>query len=226
MTNGRRRRGRGGGTGRHTGLKILWGFPPYGFDPRPRHSLLAIGVRRQDTAWYSMLDEQSYGVGLVERLIAALRLDLRLYETVSGDAAATGQAFRIVLFAGVSNGLGLVRRLGGIGVLAGIGSALLGWLLWTGVIWLIAILFGHYRQDRSLLRAVGFANAPGVFLILGIAPMVGGVIRLCVVAWLVATTVRAVQATFAVATRRALVISALGFVVYLVMGLASSYFAS
>jgi hypothetical protein len=163
---------------------------------------------------------------LVQRLIAALRLDLRLYEEVSADVAASGQAFRVVLLAGVSNGLGLVRRFGSTGIVAGVGAALVGWALWAAVIWLIARLFRHQSQGRSLLRTLGFANSPGVFLILGGFPTVGPLIRYIVVAWLVATTVRAVQATFGIAARRALAISIIGFVVYLVLGVLSAHFAS
>lgn len=173
-----------------------------------------------------MLDQQTHGSGLTDRLIAALRLDLSLYRDVSRDAAATGQAFRIVLLAGMCNGLGLVPRLGGVGILAGVGAALLGWLLWCGVIGVTATLFGHRREGRSLLRTLGFANAPCVFLILGVLPTVGALIRLIVVAWLVATTVRAVQATFAVAAVRALLISGIGFVAYLALGVVSAHFTS
>ncbi len=164
--------------------------------------------------------------GLVNRLIAALRLDLRLYEEVSADAAASGQAFRVVLLAGVSNGLALVRRFGSTGIVAGVGAALLGWVLWAAVIWMVARLFRHRRQGRSLLRALGFANSPGVFLFLGGLPTVGFLIRYTVVAWLVATTMRAVQATFGIAARRALVISIIGFLVYLALGVVSAHFAS
>jgi len=169
------------------------------------------------------------GSSLVQRLVAALRLDLQLYEDVSADAAASGQAFRIVLLAGVSNGLALVRQLGSAGIVAGIvagvGAALLGWLLWAAVIRVIAGFVGQRRPERSLLRALGFANAPGVFLILGRLPVIGPLVRYAVVAWLVATTVRAVQATFGLTARRALAVSILGFLVYLALGVVSAYFA-
>ena len=173
-----------------------------------------------------MIAQHSPGSRLLTRLIAALRLDLGLYEEVSRDAAANAQAFRIVLLAGLSNGLGLVARIGAEGILAGVGAALLGWVLWAAVIWLTARLFGHRREDRSLLRAVGFADAPCVFLFLGALPTVGAAIRFLVVVWLLATTVRAVQSVYAVATRRAVVITALGFLLYLVLGEISAHFAS
>jgi hypothetical protein len=173
-----------------------------------------------------MFNQHAHRSGLVGRLIAALRLDLTLYECVSADSAATSQALRVVLLAGMCNGIGLARRFGWLGILAGVGTALLGWLLWAGVIWLTAAVFGHRRERRSLLRALGFANAPCVFLIFDVVPSFGPLIRYVVVAWLIATTVRAVQATFAVSGWRALAISTIGFVVYLALGLMSAHFAS
>ncbi len=173
-----------------------------------------------------MNDEPTGSATLLERLIAALRLDLRLYQQVSTDAAAMGQAFRVVLLAGVSNGLGLVRRLGGAGVFAGVGAALLGWFLWAAVILLIAALLGHHRNGRSLLRALGFANAPGLLLILGIVPIIGAMARVIVVVWLVAATAQAVRAVFEVPRWRAAVISIAAFVVYLILGAVSAYFAA
>jgi hypothetical protein len=173
-----------------------------------------------------MLKRDSYRDGLLERLVAALRLDVNVYRLVSSDPAASSQAFRVVLLAGASNGLGLARRLGGVGVVAGVGAAILGWLLWAGVIGATATLLGHRRTGGSLLRALGFANSPGVFLILGAIPVLGAVSRTIVVVWLLAATVRAVEAVFAVAPRRASIVSVAAFVAYLVLGLVSAHFAS
>lgn len=174
-----------------------------------------------------MVDESASRAasGLLARLVAAWRLQLWLYEEVSTDRGANQQALMIVLLAGLSNGLGLVGRLGSAGISAGVGATLLGWPLWAGTVFLVAGLFGHRRNGRSLLRTLGFANAPGVFLALGIVPAVGALLRIAVACWLVAATVVAVQAVFQVARRRALAISLLAFVVYLLLGIISSHFA-
>ena len=173
-----------------------------------------------------MLPHSRLGDGLVQRGVGALRLDLQLYDEISADAAGTGQALRIVLLAGLSNGVSLVRRFGSAGIIAGVGAALLGWVLWTAVIWLVAKALRCRPEGRSLLRALGFANAPGVFLIFGALPIFGPFVRVIVVIWLVATTVRAAQAVFALTMWRALIISIVGFVVYLILGAASAQFAS
>jgi hypothetical protein len=163
---------------------------------------------------------------LVERLIAALRLDLALYIEISADRTTSGQAFLVVLLSGVSNGLGLVPYLGAAGISAGAGAAVLGWFVWTAVVFVIAAPFGRRLPGRSLLRALGFATAPGVFLIVGTVPALGRFARAAVVMWLVAATVVAVEAAYGMSRRRAVLVSVAAFVVYLLLGAVSAYLAA
>lgn len=173
-----------------------------------------------------MQSESTYGSYLIERVVGAVRLDVALYEQMACDAAATGQAFRIVLLAGLSNGLALVPRLGGAGVLAGIGAGILGWFLWAAVIGFFGWLLARRRPNRSLLRVLGFANAPAMLLLLGAVPVVGALVRIIVVIWLVVATARAVEASFDASRRRSMVISLGGFAAYLVLGVVSGYLAA
>jgi hypothetical protein len=166
------------------------------------------------------------GRRLIERVIAALRLQLPFYLDVSADAAASRQAFVVVLLSGVSNGMGLVSRLGGAGISAGVGAAVLGWLLWTAVVFVVALPFGRRQAGRSLLRALGFGTAPGLFLIAGSVPILGTVVRVVVVPWLVAATVLAVQAVYDMSRWRAVLVAVVAFMVYLVLGAVSAYLAA
>jgi hypothetical protein len=160
---------------------------------------------------------------LIERVVLAMRLDLEFYTLVSADRSATFQAFMVVVLGGLFNGLGLVRRLGGFGVWAGIVAALAGWLLWTLVLLLMARLLGHRRSRRSLLRTLGFANAPEVLLILAGMPLVASTVRVLVVCWLLATATVALQAVYTIGRRRAAAIVLVGFAVYLLIGVGSAY---
>lgn len=170
--------------------------------------------------------ERPPAASLVERLILALRLDLDFYTLVSADRTTGFQAFMVVLLGGFFNGMGLVQRLGGFGVWAGMAAALAGWLLWTLVLLLIARVLGHHRNGRSLLRTLGFANAPEVLLILGGMAVVASVVRVLVVFWLLAATVVALQAVYAITRRRAAGITLTGFVLYLLIGVGVAYVTS
>ena len=107
-----------------------------------------------------------------------------------------------------------------------VAAALLGWVLWAFVILVVARIAGHHRDRRSLLRALGFADAPGILLALGGVPRVGSLLRSLIVVWLLATTARAIEAVYDVPRRRAAVMTLIVFVIYLVIGAISGYFAA
>ncbi len=163
---------------------------------------------------------------LVQRLIPALCLRVSLYAEVSCDSRASGQALLVVLLSGVSNGLGLARQIGPMGISVGVGAGVLGWFLWTLVVYLVALVLVRRRPARSLLRALGFATVPGIFLAAGSVPMVGAAVRVVVVIWLVAATAVAVQAVYEISRRRAVVIAVGAFLVYLVLGALSAHWAN
>ncbi len=163
---------------------------------------------------------------LVQRLIPALCLRLPLYAEVSSDARASGQALLVVLLSGVANGLGLARQVGATGISIGIGAGVLGWFLWTLVVYVVAMILVRRRPARSLLRALGFATVPGVFLAAGSVPVIGAAVRLIVVIWLVAATAVGVQAVYEISRRRAVIIAVAAFVLYLVIGAVSAHWAN
>jgi Yip1-like protein len=163
--------------------------------------------------------------GLVERMVAAALLDRSAYAEISADASANGQAFLVVVLAGIFNGLGLVGRLGTWGISTGVSAVVFGWFVWTAVIFVIGRLLGLRQDDRSLLRAAAFTNTPSLLLVLGIVPGLGPVVLWPVVAWQLAATAVAVQAVFEVGRWRAVAISLAALLVYLLAGAGLSYWA-
>jgi len=103
-------------------------------------------------------------------MIRAARLETDLYAEVEADKTATSQAAAVVFLASVAGGIS-----GGakpfeviLGALLGIG----GWYLfayvvyWVGARWLPEP--NTNTNMGALLRAVGFANAPGIVQLLGV----------------------------------------------------------
>src|ERR671920_717385 len=89
---------------------------------------------------------------IVDRMKGAALLDVPTYEEVEADTSATGQAATVV--------------------------AIVAWLLWSGITYLIGDkLLGGTATWGELLRTLGFAQAPGVLSILGIVPILGGLVR-------------------------------------------------
>jgi hypothetical protein len=103
---------------------------------------------------------------------------------------------------------------GGFGIVAGMISALLGWLLWAGITYLIgAKLFGGTATWGELLRTIGFAQTPGVLHVLGIIPVLGGIIRFGVAIWVLIAGIIAIRQALDISTGKAILTAVLGWLV-------------
>jgi hypothetical protein len=157
----------------------------------------------------------------VDRVIGAARLDAQTYEDVEADTTATPQAMGVVVLAALSAGVGGLTS-GSTGVVFGLVGALLGWVAWAAVIWLIGTKLLPEPQTSSdigeLLRTLGFAASPGLLAVLRIVPLIGGLIALVIWLWQLAATVIAVrQALDYKSTGRAVAVCLIGWVCYLVV---------
>lgn len=107
-------------------------------------------------------------------------LDIATYEEVEHDNDATGQAAVVVIIVAICTALGAIWR-GGPSIIAGPISAVLGWLLWSAITYVIGgKLLGGTATWGELLRTIGFAQSPGVLMIFGIIPILGGLVRVVV----------------------------------------------
>jgi hypothetical protein len=141
---------------------------------------------------------------VVTRAIGAAMLDIDTYEEVEADTTATAQAGMVVLAVAVASALGASGE-GSPGMVAGVLNAFAGWLIWAGVTNLVGTrLLGGTADWGELLRTLGFAQAPGVLLILGIVPLLGGVIQLGVGIWILVAGVIAIRQALDVSTGRAI----------------------
>ena len=162
--------------------------------------------------------------GLIERAIGAAKLDVKTYEEVEADTTATGQAMTVVVVASVAAGIGSAA--GGIAaLLLGAVGALVGWFIWALLTYVIGAKLLPEPQTQAdlgqLLRTIGFAAAPGVLRVLGVIPVVGWVIVLVAAVWqLIAMVVAVRQALDYQSTGRAVGVCLIGFVIYLLIGVA------
>lgn len=163
-----------------------------------------------------------------ERVVGVMRLQAATFEEVEHDASATSQAAIVVLAATIARGLSWYYL--GVSVFLGsVVSALAGWILGAIVLWIIGtrVLPGKNTSADlgQLLRTVGFAQAPGIFAILAIIPILGWLIGFLVGIWVLAATVIGVrQALDYDDTLRAVVVCLVAWVVmFAVMMIASMF---
>ncbi|MGH7889235.1 MAG: YIP1 family protein [Thermodesulfobacteriota bacterium] len=156
---------------------------------------------------------------LIHKMIRAAKLDIQLYEEVEKDQDATREAFLVVIVAGICSGIGTIG-LEGAGLIRGLISDVIGWLLWSGIIFLTAILLDRRLEIGELVRCLGFAYSPHALNLLGVIPIIGFLIFIMAFLWGLATFVIAVRQVLDCETRRAILIVILSSIPYLIIRLA------
>lgn len=156
---------------------------------------------------------------MTERMKGAALLQVDVYEEVEHDGTATSQAAGVVAIVAVCAAVGGIGT-GAGGILTGLLGAFVGWLVWSGITYLIGTnLFDGVATWGELLRTLGFAQSPGVLYVLGIIPLVGGLARLVLWIWLLATGLVAIRQALDVSTAKAVMTALLGWLSYVVIGL-------
>jgi len=163
----------------------------------------------------------------VRRLAGAMTLNAAAYEDVEADGRATTQAVVTVLLSSVAAGIGAGRSASVLTVAA---MALLGWASWALLTFQVGarILPGArtHADVGELLRTIGFAAAPGLFLVLGVIPGAATPVFAIVSLWMLAAMVVAVrQALDYTSTARAVAVCVTGWALALAMVLGVGFFA-
>lgn len=159
---------------------------------------------------------------LIERMLGAATLNIDTYEEVEHDESATSQAAMVVAIVAVAAAIG---GAGSGGWIPGLISAFAGWLIWSGVTYLIGTaLFEGKATWGELLRTLGFAQSPGVLYVLGIVPFLGGLVRFAVWIWLLVAGIIAIRQALDVDTGKAILTALIGWGVYVVFAIIVAVF--
>lgn len=159
--------------------------------------------------------EHIAGRSMPERMKGAAMLDVATYEEVEADSTATAQAAGVVLIVAIAQAIGAI----GIGnVLGAALAAILGWLIWSGVTYLIGSrVFGGTATWGELLRTIGFAQTPGILLILAVIPLLGWLIRFIVAIWVLIAVIIAIRQALDFSTGKAIGTAVLGWIAMLLI---------
>jgi hypothetical protein len=159
--------------------------------------------------------EHIAGRSMPERMKGAALLDVATYEEVEADDSATVQAAGVVLIVAIAQAIGAI---GTGNVLGAAIASILGWLIWSGVTYLIGSrVFGGTATWGELLRTIGFAQAPGVLLVLAAIPLLGWLIRFIVAIWMLIAVIIAIRQALDFSTGKAIGTALLGWIAMLVL---------
>jgi hypothetical protein len=129
-------------------------------------------------------------------MVRASKIDPSLFAEVESDRDASAQAAAVVMLAALANAVSIAGA--PLAMLAlGVVAALVGWLLFASAIYLIGAKLlpepGTRPDFGALLRAVGFANAPGMLKLLGVVPGLREPVFFVATVWVFVATVTAVR---------------------------------
>jgi len=174
-------------------------------------------------------EEKQNSPNIWHKMILASRLDVNLYEDVEADTRANGQALTVVVLASIATGIGtgisgLVVN-GAIwllwGLLIGIVTSIVGWLVWALITyWIGKTIFKGPQTEVTygqMLRTLGFANSPGVFRIFSFVPFIGGLIAFAATIWVLIAGIIAIRQALDFSTWRAIGTAAVGWIVYVLL---------
>ena len=153
-----------------------------------------------------------------DRIIRASKLDVNLYEEVEADKSALPQAVGVVILSSLAAGLGSITSGGSTGVVMGTISALIGWLIWSYLTYIIGTKLLPTPETKAdygeLLRTIGFSSSPGLIRILGIIPGLRGIVFLVAGIWMLVAMIIAVrQALDYQSTLRAIGVCIIGWII-------------
>ncbi len=84
-----------------------------------------------------------------ERVINSALLKSDIYEEVEADSSAIWQAMSVVVLSSIAAGIGSIYYFGLGGLITGSISALLGWVIWAGIIYFIGAKFIPEPQTEA-----------------------------------------------------------------------------
>ena len=148
---------------------------------------------------------------IFDRMKRAAMLDVNVYEAVEADRSATAQAAAVVAMVAIAQAIGSAGE-GATGIIGGLVAAFLGWLVWSGVTYLIGDkLLGGTATWGELLRTIGFAQSPGVLSVFAIVPVIGGVIRIVIAVWILIAGIIAIRQALDFSTGKAVLTAVIGW---------------
>lgn len=153
---------------------------------------------------------------IVQRSIDVAKLVQRTYREIAVDSSATREAGFVVAFVALANAIGgSAHGLGGI--IVGLIGAFVWWILFSVVAWYVGTtLFGNpvtRANQESLVRTLGYAQAPNILAITGFIPLIGWIGPLVGGLWVLVTSVYAIRQVLGLSIGRTIITAVVAWIV-------------
>lgn len=159
---------------------------------------------------------------LPDRMIGAMKGDVKTFQEIEADQNALGQAVTVIVIAGVASLIGNIFRSGISGGILALVMSLIGYAFWTVMIVLIGTKLMPEPATKADFaegfRVIGFTASPGVFNVLAIIPILGYLLQILISIWMLVIGVIAVREVLDYSsTGRAVIVCLIAFGIYLIL---------
>lgn len=166
--------------------------------------------------------------GILDRVIRAARLDIRLFQEVEADPSLNQEALTVVVVVSAVSGVGafLAGLIGGrigaafLGLFVTIILGVVNYYIWSYVTYFIGTnLFQGKAEPGELLRVLGYASGPRALAGLRFVPCLGGLISLVGSVWALVAGFVGVREALDLETTETLVTVLIGWIVIFFLNL-------
>lgn len=159
---------------------------------------------------------------LPERMIGAMRGDVKTFQEIEADQNALGQAVTVIVIAAVASLIGNIFRAGITGGILSLVTSLIAYAVWTVMIVLIGTKLMPEPTTKADFaegfRVIGFTASPGVFNVLAIIPFLGPLLQFLISIWMLVIGVIAVREVLDYSnTGRAIIVCLIALGIYLIL---------
>jgi len=159
---------------------------------------------------------------MLERIIRIIKLDFPVFKDIESDPNATTQAAIVVAVTSVLSAIGSAvnsqRPVSAF--LGGVISGVLGWIVWSYVSHFVGgVLYKSQGTFESMLRVIGYANAPQLLGVLNIIPCVGWIGGLVGGILALIASVMAIREGLDLDTGQAIIVALVGFFALLIVSI-------
>jgi hypothetical protein len=156
---------------------------------------------------------------LQERMIGAMRGDVKTFEEIEADPSAIGQAVTVIIIGAVAALIGNIFRSGIGGGIAAMIMTLIGYAIWSFLIVIIGTKVmpepATKADFQEAFRVIGFTASPGIFNVLAIIPFLGPLISFVIGLWMLVIGVIAVRQVLDYSnTGRAIIVCLIALIVW------------
>lgn len=141
---------------------------------------------------------------MFDRILKACRLDTEVYVESANDSPKYYDVFYILAASNLAVGIGTFPQYGFVGLILSSILALLGWLTWLCVTYVLATIISEgtftKRGYLQFFRVAAYSSSPGIIRFLGAIQFLYAFINLVALVWMLIAMVQATTHVFKLQT--------------------------